>query len=172
MVACVALNCLGSRADSVVVVTGCRADDVERSVTDAVPRDRVRFVFAHDYPVGLSASLRAGVAALPQDVEGALVCLGDMPLVQSAVMDRIIGAFDAASPDCVVVPCWRGRRGNPVLWGRSFFTALDGLRGDAGARGLLDGAGTHLVEVMAGSGDILTDFDTPEALIGWREWGR
>ena len=47
-----------------------------------------------DYAQGLSTSLRAGLAALPANVAGVVVCLGDMPLVAPSVIDRLIAAFN------------------------------------------------------------------------------
>ena len=69
---------------------------------------------------GLSTSLKAGVVALPDDVDGALVLLADMPRVDATLIDKLIGAFDPARGALVVVPTFEGKRGNPVLWSRRF----------------------------------------------------
>ena len=166
MAARVARECGRSRADHVVVVTGNEATRVEQAVRAAVPGARCRFVAAPDYADGLSASLKAGLAALPETVTAALVCLGDMPLVSAEVLDRLISAYDPAEDRVIVVPAWRGKRGNPVLWDRRFFAEMAALTGDTGARGLLR-VHTELVsELEVDSEAVLRDFDTPESLAG------
>ena len=79
------------------------------------------FVHNPDYADGLSTSLRRGIEALPDDVDGAVVLLADMPAVDAAVVDRLIAAFDPAGGTLIVVPTFEGKRGNPVLWSRRLF---------------------------------------------------
>ena len=81
-------------------------------------------------PRGCPSSIRAGIAAVPEAVDGALIVLGDMPEVDAALIDRLIEAFDPARGALVVVPSREGRRGNPVLWARRFFADLARLEGD------------------------------------------
>ena len=111
---------LASRAAPVIVVTGHEREKVEAAL-DGLP---VRLVHNPDYAEGLGTSLKAGIAAVPADVDGAIVCLGDMPQVSAALIDKLIAAFDPESGALVVVPSIEGRRGNPVLWSRRFFPDL------------------------------------------------
>ena len=127
----------------------------------------VRFVAASDFAAGLSASLRAGIAAVPDDCAAALVCLGDMPLVTGAMIDRVIEAYDPDEGRAVVVPTHRGKAGNPVLWDRRFFADIAGLDGDQGARPLLARHAEWVAEVELGSDAVLRDFDTVESLATW-----
>lgn len=138
-----------------VIVLGHRADDVRA----ALGGHAAHFVVAPDFADGLSASLRAGLAAAPAEWDAALICLGDMPRVGTATL-RALAAV--ASPMVVAVPVWAGRRGNPVLWGRAHFGALAAQTGDTGGKALL--AGRRVVEVMADSNGVLIDVDTVEAL--------
>jgi molybdenum cofactor cytidylyltransferase len=61
-----------------------------------------------------------------------------------------------------------GRRGNPVLIGRRHFTAIGKLRGDVGARNLLQARASAVVEVESGGDGAFVDLDTPEALADYR----
>src|SRR5690606_3931818 len=90
-----------------------------------------------NYAEGLSTSLQAGIAALPADVAGAVVCLADMPGVTAAVIDRLIAAHSSDGVGQIVVPTHDGKRGNPVLWPKRLFAALASIRGDVGARHLI-----------------------------------
>jgi molybdenum cofactor cytidylyltransferase len=152
---------LASRAAPVVVVTGHERAKVEAALAGL----RVRFVHNPDYAAGLSTSLKAGLAALPPESDGAIVCLGDMPQVTAALIDRMLDAFDPARGALVVVPTIEGKRGNPVVWSRRFFPDLMALEGDVGARHLI---GTHadaVAEVPVEDSAALTDVDTPDALL-------
>jgi molybdenum cofactor cytidylyltransferase len=160
MVARVAEKVLASGVKPVLVVTG---HDRER-VQEALAGKPVIFVHAEDYAEGLSASLKAGLSALPPDAEGVLVALGDMPLVEPVVITRILAAFDPEEGRAIVQPTFRGKHGNPMLWGREFIPEMMQLTGDMGARQLVAKHADRLVEVEVPDDGVLRDFDTAEAL--------
>jgi molybdenum cofactor cytidylyltransferase len=155
---------LASRARPVVVVTGHQRDKVEAALA-GLP---VKFVHNPHFADGLGTSLKAGIAALPADVDGAIVCLGDMPQVDAALIDRLIGAFDPDHGALVVVPTIDGKRGNPVVWSRRFFPDLMAVEGDVGARYLIGRYTEAVAEVPLTGTAALTDVDTPEALAAVR----
>jgi molybdenum cofactor cytidylyltransferase len=152
---------LASRAAPVIVVTGHERAKVEAALAGL----RVRFAHNPDYAAGLSTSLKAGLAALPGEVDGAIVILGDMPQVTAALIDRMLEAFDPARGALVVVPTIDGKRGNPVVWSRRFFSDLMALEGDVGARHLIATYADAVVEVPLEDSAALTDVDTPDALM-------
>lgn len=152
---------LASRADPVIVVVGHQAD----AVMGALAGRRVIFVRADRFEAGMAESLKAGIAALPDTVAAVLICLGDMPLVDAATIDRLIAAYDPDEGRAIVVPTHRGRRGNPVLWDRQFFGAFMALEGDAGARHILAQNIDHVAEVAMDDDRVLRDFDTADALV-------
>ena len=113
-------TCCRARARPVVVVTGHRAEEVAAALAGRP----VQFVHAADYADGLSASLRAGIAAVPAEAAAAMVCLGDMPLVTGRMIDRLIAAYDPDEGRPIVVPTSGGKQGNPMLWDRWFFPEM------------------------------------------------
>ena len=160
MVTRVAAALAESAADPVVVVLGHEAERVRRSLAG----EDVTLVDNPDFAEGLSTSLGRGLEALPAAAEGVLVCLGDMPRVGAEDIDRLIAAFDPLAGRAICVPTHRGKRGNPVLWGRRFFDEMAALKGDVGARHLI-GEHADLVTEVEMSGDgVLVDVDTPGAL--------
>ncbi len=156
----VAEEALASQARPVVVVTGHQRDRVEAALS-GLP---VRFVHNPHYANGLGTSLRAGIAALSAEVDGAIVCLGDMPQIDAALIDRLIGAIDPDKGALVAVPTMDGKRGNPVVWSRRFFPELMAVEGDIGARYLIGRYPEAVAEVPVSGTAVLTDVDTPEAL--------
>jgi molybdenum cofactor cytidylyltransferase len=153
-------NVLASRARPVIVVTGHERERVE----EALAGRPVLFAHAEEYAEGLSASLKAGLRAVPAEAEGVLICLGDMPLVTGPMLDRLIGAFDPEEGRAVVQPTFRGKQGNPMLWSREFLAEMLEISGDIGARHLAAKHADRLVEVEMADDAVLRDFDTTDAL--------
>ncbi|HSR73179.1 MAG TPA: nucleotidyltransferase family protein, partial [Kiloniellales bacterium] len=171
MVARIAERLLASKARPVIVVTGHERARVEAAL-DGLDITRVH---NPDYAAGLSTSLSRGLAALPAEIDGALVCLGDMPNVTPAVLDRLIAAFNPVEGRAICLPTLRGKRGNPLLFARRFFAEMQEISGDIGARHLIGQYPEVVCEVAMddlpdGEG-ILTDIDTPDALTRLRPAG-
>jgi molybdenum cofactor cytidylyltransferase len=151
---------LASQAVATVVVLGNDAARVRRVLAgcDATIVDNP------DFAAGLSSSLRAGVAALPADLDGVLVLLGDMPRVTPAHLDRLIAAFAPAEGRAICIPTHRAKRGNPILWDARFLPEMRTLDGDQGARGLIGRHADQVCEVEMPDDGVLLDVDTPSAL--------
>src|SRR5215467_4903213 len=151
---------LASQAGPVIVVTGYQRDKVEAALEGL----NVRLVHNPDYAEGLGTSLRTGIASVPESADGAIVCLGDMPQVDTSLIDTLLDAFNPESGAFIVVPTIDGHRGNPVVWARRFFPDLMSIGGDFGARYLIGNYAEAVVEVSVTGGAALTDVDTPESL--------
>jgi len=147
-----------SQADPVIVIIGHEAQRV-----DAALRAERWFLAIHNpwYMDGMSTSLRLGLAATPNDVDAAIILLGDQPLVTPAIINAMI-AESARAPDAIIAASYQGRRGNPVLFPRRYFAELETITGDEGGRSVLV---RHPDRVrLAESDDALAGFDvdTPE----------
>ena len=163
----VAEAALGSKARPVVVVTGHARRAVEAAIGDL----GLGFAFNPNFASGLASSLRVGLCAMPPDVAGALVLLGDMPQVGAPLIDALIDAFLARKDALAAAPLRDGRRGNPLLLGRGLFEAAMRLEGDAGARRLIEAlAAGELVEVEAADTGAMVDIDTTKDLAAARDF--
>ncbi|WP_341987585.1 molybdopterin-binding/glycosyltransferase family 2 protein [Azorhizobium sp. AG788] len=151
---------LASRARPVLVVTGHDHARVEAALA-GLP---VFFVHNPDHATGMASSVRRGIAAVPADVEGAMVLLGDMPLVAPALLDRLVEGFAPEDGRLIIVPMDGEMRGNPVLWSRRFFPDLAGLEGDIGARRLISAHPEAVFDIPVTGAGAFLDVDTPEAL--------
>ncbi len=154
---------LASALVEVILVTGHASRQVRSEIADL----DLRTVRNPAYADGQSGSVRCGLAAVPQDAEGAMFLPVDQPGLDAAVIDRLLAAFDTTGS--IVVPTFRGRRGAPVTFGRDWFARLDGLQGDEGARPLLRELAAHVHEVELRSGRPLVDIDTEAAARSWIE---
>jgi molybdenum cofactor cytidylyltransferase len=152
---------LESRVAGVTVVVGADAE----AVRDALAGLDVAFTLNPDHAAGMGTSIAAGVRTLAGTVDAAVIALGDQP-VAHALIDALIEAFvSEASPIAplrvrdIVIPEFGGVRAPPVLFGRSWFGALEVLTGDSGARGIVE-ANPALVSVLAMEGRAPPDIDT------------
>ncbi|HEY1387680.1 MAG TPA: nucleotidyltransferase family protein [Ktedonobacterales bacterium] len=146
-----------SSADAVLVVLG---NEAER-VAAALPPGRYQRVDNPRFAEGLSTSLQAGLDALPDEVDGALILLADMPFTASATLEALQAAA-RAEPDRVAATSQGGRPTPPVYWPRAYFGELHRIHGDEGGRSLLlrSPEAVHLV-AMAQPDEAL-DVDAPE----------
>jgi molybdenum cofactor cytidylyltransferase len=165
MVARVAQRLLASRARPIIAVLGNQAEAVDAAL-GKLPVERVR---NPEFAGGLSTSLKRGIAALPSDLDGVIVCLGDMPLISGRHLDRLIAAFNPLEGRAIIVPTRRGKRGNPVLWSSRFFPEMAALAGDVGAKHLIGEHAELVTEVEMDDDAVLVDIDTPEALDALRQ---
>ena len=154
-----------SQGKPIILVSGHEADRVTR----AVEASGVLIVHNPDYAQGLSTSVRVGLGAVPEDCDGAIIMLSDMPQVTADHLNRLIAAFDPAEGRAICVPSWRGKIGNPTLWAKRFFDEMCTLDGDTGAKHLIGTYGEVVVEVAMESDAVLTDLDSPEALAAFRD---
>lgn len=152
MVARVVVAALASKAEPVLVVTGHEADAVGAALADL----EITLIHNPNYAEGLSTSLAAGLTAMPEDIDGAVICLGDMPWVGAAVIDSLIDGFDEQG---ICLPTHRGRRGNPVLWAKRYFAEMQAIEGDRGARDLIAKHADRVREIEC-DGSVLRDVDT------------
>ncbi len=152
-------NAVQSSAGPVIVVTG----HMEQEIRKALEGLDALIVHNADFADGLSTSLRCGIRALPDDCDGVLVMLADMPGISAKAIDELVNAFDPGSGKSIILPTASGKRGNPVIWSRDYFPLLHQLTGDVGARHLLAENEDAVHEVDIGD-DAVIDVDTPEAL--------
>jgi molybdenum cofactor cytidylyltransferase len=151
---------LKSKASGVFGVTGHDREKVEALFNDL----DIPSFHNPDYAEGLSGSLKTGFRALAEKYDGILVCLGDMPLVSADLFNTLIDAFDVEEGRAIIVPTFKGKRGNPVLIASQYKNDILTLTGDIGAKPLIAENESHVFNVEANQDSIFTDVDTPDAL--------
>ena len=87
-----------------------------------------------------------------------------MPKITVATINQLIEAFNPIEGRAICVPTWQGKRGNPVLWSRQFFSEILTLKGDFGAKELMVKYAELVIEVEMTDEGVVIDIDTPEAL--------
>lgn len=154
-----------SAARDVVVVLGARAEARAKALA-GLP---IQTTQNPDWESGMASSIRSGITALDPAVEAALILLGDMPDVDVSLIDRVLGGFDPQNGIDIVRPVSAsGPVGNPVLFGRRHFPALQALSGDAGAKSVIAANRDSVLDLPTADDRSLVDLDTPEAWAAWR----
>ena len=146
-----------SSADAVLVVLG---NEAER-IAAALPLGRAERVDNPRYAEGLSTSLQAGLDALPDDIDGALVLLADMPRTSLATLATILAAA-RETPERIIAANQGGRPAPPVYWPRAYFPALYAIRGDEGGRSALLRSLEMVRLIEPAQPDEALDVDEPE----------
>jgi molybdenum cofactor cytidylyltransferase len=149
---------LGSQIDEVIVVLGFAAE----SVSQALKGLPVKIVVNQDFAQGQSTSVTTGVNALNDKIlpKGVLFVLGDQPLLQSATINLIVDQFSKHGG--IVVPYFNKTPGNPVIFDHKYLPEFQELRGDVGARVIIQRHSNEVYCVDVTDRGVLFDIDTPE----------
>lgn len=120
-----------------------------------------RVVLNRHRSLGISSSIRAGLRAVNDDSEGVLFGLGDKPFVKPRTINQLIKAFRRQGAG-IVVPVYKGHRGNPVIFAKEFFRELGRLSGEEGGKSVIKRNEKRVFEVKVNDEGVLLDIDTSE----------
>ena len=163
---------LASKFGEIIVVLGHESekvwDQLEAYAGDAskwAEKGRVHLVKNPDYRDGLSTSVRTGVQAVSPEVGAIMIYLADQPLIEPADVDRIIEAFATAKTEnkTIVVPFFKGERGNPVIVDASLRDSILGIAGDVGCKGVIKRYPEKVYAVEMENDHVVRDVDDVQA---------
>jgi molybdenum cofactor cytidylyltransferase len=152
---------MASKVDEIIVVLGHEADQVGA----AIGNKSVRFVENPDYRLGLSTSVHAGFAAVPVQTTDIMIYLADQPLLEPGEVNFLIRTMVEAgkSNKSIVVPLFRGQRGNPVIVKATYKASLLAITGETGCRRLIKQNPDQVLMVEMETDHVVRDIDTIEA---------
>ena len=150
-------NLLSSTADEVIVVVGYKAEEI----TKAIAAKPVKIIVNPNYQQGMSTSIIAGLILVDPRVEAVMLALGDQPMVDSQTIDQLIAEFYNHDKG-IALPTYKGKRGHPVIFATKYKAELLELKGDIGAREIIERHPEDILEVAVGSEGVITDIDTEE----------
>lgn len=152
---------LCSYVGEAIVVLGFEADRVREVLQDR----KVKFVQNDNYQEGMTTSIHAGVRVASSDVNGIMICLSDLPLIESGELNHLIQAFEKALGENnrpIVVPVFDGQRGNPVIFSVHYKGDILAHKGLMGCKGVVKQNPDQVLEVEMNTDHVLTDIDTME----------
>ena len=142
-----------SNAGEIILVLGHAADEIEKTVAT----QDLKIVINPDYQQGMGTSLRSGLAAV--SAEAALIVLADQPWVRAETLNRLIECHQERKPQ-IMIPTYKGFRGNPVLLDRSVFAEVQALNGDVGCRAIFGDHTEGILKLPVDDPGILLDIDS------------
>jgi molybdenum cofactor cytidylyltransferase len=156
-----ALDAVPEGVRETVVVLGHDATKVAKTLG---VRKGVRCALNAGYTAGIGGSIRAGVLALPKETRGAMILLADQPFVTRKLLSRMLKAFEEGDSRLIVAAARGGLVTPPAVFPRRYFSELAGLRGDKGARAVIERHPKDVVLVRVRSRRTLSDIDTQRDL--------
>jgi molybdenum cofactor cytidylyltransferase len=163
---------LASKVSEIIVVLGHESEKVceqleayASQVSNGAQRVRVRLVKNPDYRDGLSTSVRTGVQALCPEAGAIMIYLADQPLIEPGDVDRIIAALAAAKAEnkTIVVPFFKGERGNPVILDATLRDSILGIAEDVGCKGVIKRYPEKVYAVEMENDHVVRDVDDVQA---------
>jgi len=143
--------------ETIRVVVGWQAD----RLIPVLERSGVPWVMNERFEEGMYSSVQMGVRSLPAGVAAFFLLPGDMPLVRSATLTRLIAEWDAR-PGGILYPCHEGRRGHPPVIATAYIPTILGEAPPGGLRELLARHVEDARDIEVADPGILVDLDTPD----------
>jgi molybdenum cofactor cytidylyltransferase len=148
-------NLLSSNVDEVIVVLGANAGEMEKAVAGRP----VKVAVNPDYHRGMSTSLIAGLKKVSRKAQRVMVTLSDQPLIDKNIYNSLIQA-SLDTDKGIVVPIYKARRGNPIIFNIGYQEELLRLKGDVGGREVLRRHPDDVLEVAVDSESIYVNINT------------
>ncbi|MCF8142955.1 MAG: nucleotidyltransferase family protein [Deltaproteobacteria bacterium] len=162
---------LKSRVDTVVLVLGHRAGEIEAVITPGFSDPRLCIIENRRYRRGISTSIAAGISQVEGTHDHAIFFLADMPCIPWNLINRLLdrhltsGMLISAIQD-------KGRPAHPVIFRREIYPELKRLKGDMGARSLFPKYNQSICLIQPEEGYDSLDIDTPEDYAGFKTGAR
>ncbi|NLC76659.1 MAG: molybdenum cofactor cytidylyltransferase [Clostridia bacterium] len=144
-------------AEPIFVIVGNQASEIKKKLGDL----DVIWVHNPDFEQGMSSSIHAGIRALSQETEAVLLALGDLPLLSADTVNKMVNTFRQGRHR-ILVPCYQGKTGHPVIFAKELFPKLLELRGDQGARRLIRENEEQVCYLEVDDPGICLDIDDPQ----------
>jgi molybdenum cofactor cytidylyltransferase len=162
-------NILGSSIDEIVVVLGYEQEIIK----DILEKNKkVRFVFNDNFKNGMSTSIKVGLNHISEKAEAFFISLGDMPNVNQSIYNKLIKSrysynkkLTPENKKEIIVPTYKGKQGNPVLFSKFMKEKIMSIKGEFGAKKIIESNNKKVLNVPFSSNGVILDFDTKDDFI-------
>ena len=149
---------LNSGLKPVIVVTGFQ----HRAVEPALPESIDQIAYNPNWEQGMAGSIYTGMSLLPDTVDGNMIVLGDMPLLTTRTLNRLIEKFCANEGKQIIYPVYSGQQANPVIFPRKYFSEILSSTGDRGCKKILKQYPDDAIGISIDSEEVILDCDTKD----------
>tara|TARA_B100001971_G_scaffold205318_1_gene222626 strand:+ start:1893 stop:2507 length:615 start_codon:yes stop_codon:yes gene_type:complete len=150
---------LESRLAHVILVLGHHFEKIQKVLNKKIHHPRIEVVINPQYPMGLSRSLRRGLLVSKGSFPSVMFLLGDQPMLDAKTINLLLDRFWNSEKE-ICVPVCRGKRGNPTVFSHKYYDQLLQIKGDIGARKILEKYASHIIRVEVDHPLGFLDIDT------------
>ena len=150
-----------SDVDQVLVVIGHEAEKIKMELNNF----SLSFVYNPNFSEGMTTSIKSGVKDVSPDCDGFLICLADMPFINTPEINKLIHAYvrnRKKENRLIIVPVFQGNRGNPVLFSCEFRNDILEHKKESGCKEIIMNNSESVKEIEMDDDNILLDVDTHE----------
>ena len=152
---------INSRLGRIVLVLGHAHQKILQALGKKVQHSKLHVEVNPNYKKGQSDSLRVGLATVKNDFPAVIFLLGDQPMLDSATINTLLEKFWSADKN-ICIPTCRGVRKTPAIFSRRFYSQLMDIKGDIGARQLIDANPNQVLPIEIDDPLCFFDIDTEQ----------
>ena len=147
-------NILASFIGELIIVLGHQKEIIEKLIDK---NEKIKFVFNQDFESGMATSIKTGLNHLSEETEAFFICLGDMPMVNKDIFNRLIKSKNNRE---IIVPTYKNEQGNPILFSKSMKKKIMTIEGDVGAKKILELNKDKILNIETNDQSITKNFNT------------
>jgi len=147
-------NILASSIGELIIVLGHQKRIVEEIIGK---NEKIKFVFNKDFESGMATSIKTGLNHLSEETESFFICLGDMPMVNKDIFNLLIKSKNNRE---IIVPTYKNKQGNPILFSKSMKKKIMTIEGDAGAKKVIELNKDKILNIETNDQSITQNFNT------------
>ena len=162
-------NILGSAIDELIIVLGHEKSIIENLIK---PNKKIKFIFNKNYKNGMSSSITAGLNHMSKKANAFFICLGDMPNINQNIYNKLIKArynynkkLNPENKKEIIIPTYNEQEGHPVLFSKYMKESIMSIKGDFGAKKIIEINKKKVLNISFKNDGIILDFDTKEDFI-------
>ena len=147
-------NILSSSINELIIVLGHQKEIIEKLIDK---NEKIKFVFNKAFESGMASSIKAGLNHLSEDTEAFFICLGDMPMVNKDIFNLLIKSKNNRE---IIVPTYKNKQGNPILFPKLMKKKIMTIEGDVGAKKILELNKDKIINIETNDQSIAKNFNT------------
>ena len=152
-------NILASSIDELIIVLGYQKEIIEKLIDK---NEKIKFVFNKNFESGIASSIKVGLNHLSNNTEAFFICLGDMPMVNSHIYNQLI---KLKSQKDILVPTYKNQQGNPILFNKSMQEKIMNIKGDVGAKKILEKNKDKILNLSINDQGIIKNYNSLDDFI-------
>ena len=149
-------NILASFIGELIIVLGHQKEIIEKLIDK---NEKIKFVFNQDFESGIATSIKTGLNHLSEETEAFFICLGDMPMVNKDIFNLLIKSKNNRE---IIVPTYKNKQGNPILFSKSMKKKIMTIEGNVGAKKILELNKDKILNIETNDQNVTRDFNTPD----------